>query len=373
MDETHLPRGSNSQAIVIGKGKSSRIVPSLDSELEALLKAQRSTLSSAFEEKQIIPQVGDVWVSHARWAFGPEDGLDAMLVVLRAFNEVWSSQPLLDVAPVSEDERLASEWSLILGASESGLGLPLVLHIDIQSTTTASMLSRRLGRLEEHARNDLLNMLRAYALSDVSAIELEVGRSGTISIRFHPEWDEFAKQLVALSRAFALTLEGERPREGSTRESSEVEDSSEDRLLAAASGAQRSLSGHCKWEYRAVRPFIHCSGFSVTDIPHRLGEALACYYSTARVKGVQRTASQWLDSETFHRIEPLFDIPLTRFFEHSNVLVAFQNVVDPAMAKALPAGDLKLIVESIRCAKRVSGLTAGTQPMKLAARRLTNE
>ncbi|MFL5614809.1 MAG: hypothetical protein ACJ796_14195 [Gemmatimonadaceae bacterium] len=346
-----------------------------DSELEALLRAQRDALSSSSAKSHAPPQVGDIWISHTQWSFGAEEGLAAMLVVLRAFNEAWSSQPLFDVAPISEDERLATEWSLILSASDSGLGVPLVLHIDVQSTTTSSMLARRLGSLAEHARDDLLNVLRAYALSDASAIELRVGRSGTVSIRFHPEWDEFAKQLVSLSQAFAAPLEEERCKTDPGNDSSDIEDNADERLLAAASGAESasSFKEHCNWEYRTIRPFIYCIGAPVSRTPQRLGEAVACYYSGGKTIGVQRTAQQWLDSATFHRIEPFFDLPLKRFFEYADALMAFHNVVGPSVLKSLPASDIKLIVESIRCAKLATGLTAGTKPMKLAARRPTDE
>ena len=373
--ETHLPVASDSQTTVIGKGKSGPPrVSTTDLEFEPLLMAQRSAVASSREEHQAEPRVGDVWTSHAQWSMGAEQGLAAMLVVVRAFNEAWSSQPLFDVAPISEDERLASEWSLILSASDSGLGLPLVVHIDVQSTTTSSMLDRRLGSLAEPARDDLLVLLRAYALSDASAIELRVAQSGTVSIRLHPEWDEFSRQLVALSHAFSAMLEVERAKHASVDSSENADDRCE-RLLVAASGAQWAIveKESCKWEYREVRPFVYCSGSQISGIPHRLGEAVACLYLGSTVKGVQRTASQRLDREAFQRLKRFFDLPLTRLCQSADPWTAFQLVVGSAEAKTVARADIRVIVESIRVAKLATGVAAGTPTMKLAARRPTGE
>lgn len=347
-----------------------------DTELQTLLDAQRRSLMTTFGHNQPVPQVGDIWLSGTNWPLGPEEGLSAMLVVLRAFSEVWSSQPLFDVAPLSEDERLASEWSLILSASDSGIGLPLVLHIDVQCTTTSSMLTRRVGALSGPARADLNNVMRAYAMGDSSSIEWHVGRAGSISIRLHHEWEEFARQLVNLSKAFAAPLTLERTRQ-EVDEPDETAELSDHRLLAVASGVKQKEIDEWEpyqWEYRNVAPFVYCIGFPCKSPPSRLGEAIAHYYSqVSSVVEVYRAAPPRLDSEAFQRLAPLLDASLTRLFEATDLRTALRELVGAAATSALDQAetDYAIIVESVRWAKKVSRLTAGAHPMRLAARRTT--
>ncbi len=178
----------------------------LDPRSRALLELQRQSLARTLSDDQPEPSVGDVWVTHVTWHDGIAKGLAAMIVVLRAFTEAWSPRTLYDVAPLSDDEQLASEWSLLLGADVSGLGFPIVAHVDAQCTTTSSMLSRRLGALAEAALADLHRLLQAYAIGDTAALEFAVARAGRRSIRHHLVWEEFAEALLAISQALAAPL-----------------------------------------------------------------------------------------------------------------------------------------------------------------------
>lgn len=178
----------------------------LDPRSRALLELQRESLARSLWDNQPEPSVGDVWVTRASWHTGIAKGLAAMIVVLRAFTEAWSARTLYDVAPLSDDERLASEWSLLLGADSSGLGFPIVAHIDAQCTTTSSMLTRRLGALAEAALADLHLLLHAYATGDASTLKLAVGYTGRRSIRHHLEWEEFASALLAIAQELSAPL-----------------------------------------------------------------------------------------------------------------------------------------------------------------------
>ncbi len=178
----------------------------LDLRSRALLELQRQSLARSLSDNQPEPSVGDVWVTRTVWPTGIAKGLAAMIVVLRAFTEAWSARTLYDVAPLSDDERLASEWSLLLGADVSGLGFPVVAHIDAQCSTTSSMLTRRLGALAEAALADLHLLLQAYASGDSAVLELAVGHTGRRSVRHHLEWEEFASALLAVSQALAAPL-----------------------------------------------------------------------------------------------------------------------------------------------------------------------
>jgi mRNA-degrading endonuclease toxin of MazEF toxin-antitoxin module len=344
-------------------------------ELEALLSSQRTALREACAEVSGVPQVGDVWLSEVQWSFGREAGLAAMLVVLRAFTEVWSSRTLFDVAPASEDERLATEWSLILDAHVSGISSPLVLHIDVQSTATASMLSRRLGALSDSALADLHALVRAYAMGDTGSIDLRVGQRGRLSIRFHPEWEEFARQLLFLSQSFAEPLASIRGGEEAIKDTdiasrTATEATSTD-LRATTSSHRSELIDNCKWVYQHTAPFLHCDALSSARIPRRLGEAIACYYSlSSKLPGVNRVASQRLDLNAFQRLEPVLNVSLSELFVAVDPRTALiTSVGEEGISKLEPISDYALIVEAIRVAKRVCGLMLGTKPIALAARR----
>jgi mRNA-degrading endonuclease toxin of MazEF toxin-antitoxin module len=344
-------------------------------ELEALLSSQRAALREACAEVSGVPQVGDIWLSGVQWSFGREAGLAAMLVVLRAFTEVWSSRPLFDVAPVSEDERLATEWSLILDAHASGISSPLVLHVDVQSTTPASMLSRRLGALSDSALADLHTLVRAYAMGDTGSIELRVGQRGRLSIRFHPEWDEFARQLLLLSQSFAeplaLIRRGEEAVKDTAIASRTATEASSTDLGATASSLRSKLRDECKWVYQHTAPFLHCDGFNSAQIPRRLGEAIVCYYSpSSKVSGVSRLAPQRLDFNAFQRLEPILNVSLTVLFVAADPRTALSaSVGEEGISRLEPSADYALIVEAVRVAKRACGVTFGSKPIALAARR----
>lgn len=213
-----------------------------DAADQALLDAQRTALLLASTPSIRQPKVGDVWLSSALWSGSMEHAMTAMLIVLRTFTVAWSIRPLFDVAPVSDDERLASEWSLLFGASYSGIGFPIIAHIDAQCTTSSSMLVRFVGALSDVARSDLSTVLRAYALNDDSGVELTIGRRGSVSIRFHPEWEEFARDVVALCHVFSSAAERERARGGAATVERQEEAADDDRVLAVASGVQEAAS-----------------------------------------------------------------------------------------------------------------------------------
>jgi hypothetical protein len=365
--ETHLRLQSKAIFVI----EEDSIMPSNwnpSAEIELLLDAQRNALQSAFGSDRPTPQVGDVWLSGVKWTFGSEDGLDAMLVVLRSFSEVWSSQLLFDVAPVTEDERLASEWSLILEPADSGLGLPLVLHVDIQSTTTSSMLMRRYGTLSDLARIDLDNLLRAYAMGDASSIELKASRQGRLSIRYHPEWDEFLKQLIALSKAFSTSLRVERRGKESVDEERKALALS-DRAMVHGRETSSDEDTACSWEYLNRAPFIQCKQLFRGSTPRFLGEAIALLYSADnQTEYVYRSAPSRLNQDSFQRLEPLLDLRLSNLLAASDVHAILHELTGAALHPGLTSTELAIVVESIRLVKKYQ-TTAGVSTLRLAARR----
>ena len=344
-----------------------------DSDVTALLGAQRNAVKTAFGSNPTEPKVGEVWLSDARWLGVGGTATSAMLVVLRAFVEAWSARPLFDVAPVSDDERLASEWSLILDASRSGLGIPLVIHIDVQSTTTSSMLVHHVGALSELARLDLDSLMHAYAIGNGSVIELHVGRLGRVSIRFHPEWDEFSRELFAVSQAFAAPLARERMARNTPRQSYE-DVKSDPSHLAVASGAQSDdtdVPQMCRWVYLDTAPYLRPLRVREDSSFQWLGEALVFYFSERSAGNIQDSdVPAILDLATFERLEPFLNVALTRLVSESRT-DRMQGALREHAGHAPNYGDFKIIMKCLRVAKTCTLRTDGMKPMRLAARRPT--
>jgi hypothetical protein len=89
---------------------------------------------------------------------------------------------------LSNDHRLAAEWSIAFSAPVSGLEVPLVAHVDYQFTASPDRLGRCLGALSEAAWTDVLTVSRAWGQGELSSSELTVGRLGQPGIRDWPAW-----------------------------------------------------------------------------------------------------------------------------------------------------------------------------------------
>jgi hypothetical protein len=334
-----------------------------DVALETILQAQRSAIESAFGVDAFVPAIGDVWLANATYQIDKEQTLNAMLVILRSFTETWSAHPFFDVAPISDDQRLASEWSLIFDAATSGLGIPLVVHIDVQTTTTSSMLGRRVGRLSDLARRDLEAIMRAYALGEIS-VELSVGRTGTINIRFHPEWDAFARQLVRLSQELAAPLREEQ----APCEEYDYDAFSESLhpLLSVASGQSVGR----EWEYKHTAPFVLCRNVANPTFT-RLGDAVAAYFRYQTSLGIEHGTYKQLTEDSFLRLRPFFDASLKMLTSAENTVVFRSRLFESINSSTaeLQLCDLQILVESMRWFKIESAKRRAIIPMSLAARR----
>lgn len=169
-------------------------------ELDQLLASQRAQLrcmqARLVESFPHAPVVGDIWASHAPWGSGKSD-VSALVLVLRTFVDDWTAEPLVDVAPVSDDERLAADWSLVLDTHHSGTGNPIVVHVDIQCTARHGALRRWVGRLPSAGGDDLTSVLHAFERGDPPPADaLRVGRLGQVAVRTCREWREFSDHLL---------------------------------------------------------------------------------------------------------------------------------------------------------------------------------
>ena len=341
--------------------QSQRSVPTsasaLDEASRALLEVQRRALAKSLSEAQPEPSVGDVWASRVQWATGVGQGLASMIVVLRSFTEAWSARPLYDVAPLSDDERLSSEWSLIVDSDLSGVGFPIIAHIDAQCTTTAAMLTSRMGDLAEHARADLHLMLEAFAVGDYSPLKLKVGRTGRRGIRHLVEWDEFAKGLLAVTQALAAPLL-DRNNDNSYRASAIA---SEYGVALVRESPPEDYGG--RWRFRPNPPqVIEIAPSDVSVIC--LGHVVAEY--------VKHEQPRWFDSSVFTRMQVVFSVPALEVVElHALKLIAsLKAKVPPHDTDGFDSGDWHRVATVCRWYKsRASRSAGGPTVDRLAARK----
>lgn len=326
----------------------------LDPRSRALLELQRESLARSLSENQPEPSVGDVWVTRTTWPTGISKGLAAMIVVLRAFTEAWSARTLYDVAPLSDDERLASEWSLLLGAEVSGLGIPIVAHVDAQCTTAVSMLSRRLGALAELALADLNLLVHAYASGDSAPLKLAVGCTGRSSIRHHLEWEDFASALLTISQALAAPLLDSS--DGTPHD--EAIAAGEPSLALVREPAPPRFVDRWAFELDPPRLVDRASG---SDSVTRLGHVFARY--------LQDSTGYSLDREAFRRLHVLLDVEYEEMAALENVARMLR--VKKCFGSSEPGTDVLVFVSrslhhwQAHCAKA----DAGPRLDRLAARK----
>jgi hypothetical protein len=177
--------------------------------LDDLLESQRRHLARMRASASREPLVGDVWTSHGSWGTA-KSGISALFVVLRTFFEEWTAEPLIDLAPVTDDEWLAADWTLVLDVEHSGTGTPLALHLDLQCTTRRNVLRHWIGRLPDAAGVDLMTVLHAFERGEAPPADaLRVGRLGQAAVRTRPEWTDFSRQLLSVCAVIRIPHEEE--------------------------------------------------------------------------------------------------------------------------------------------------------------------
>jgi hypothetical protein len=114
-----------------------------------------------------------------------------LILVVSHHTSAADNTALANVVPVTEDDRLATEWSLILDAQHSGIGGPAVIHVDLERSASIECLRRYVGSLPDKAGEDLLCVAHAWSRSDAPPCSLSVGRLGQAAVRTRPDWQSF--------------------------------------------------------------------------------------------------------------------------------------------------------------------------------------
>lgn len=182
--------------------------PDVLSRVEDRLAEQRAVIGRMLTEQCPPLEFGQVWAvqpwQHLRvtsgdvargkvprrddWPYPDGAGLSFLVLVLSHHTSAVDNAALVNVAPVTDDERLATEWSLIFDGEHSGIGGSAVIHIDFEQSARVECLHRYIGRLPEKAGEDLLAVAHAWSRSEPSPYSLSVGRMGQAAVRTRPDW-----------------------------------------------------------------------------------------------------------------------------------------------------------------------------------------
>ena len=182
--------------------------PDLD-RFKDLLAKQRRELELTFQEVKREPRIGDIWTTRdINWSSdSPSRPLISMLVVvLRIFTRPFTNNVVIDVAPVTEDLGLAAEWSLAFAEQHSGVGSPIVVHVDFQVTTSMEALGRYFGALSSAAVKCLLQSLEYYDAAQSPPVDLACGSFGKTEVRRLDDWHELQHELEMLIAKLAAAI-----------------------------------------------------------------------------------------------------------------------------------------------------------------------
>jgi hypothetical protein len=166
---------------------------------------QRRDLEFALHKSAHEPKVGQIWTTrgvYRRTSSPSRPLLSLLVIVLRIVTRPFSSGTFVDVAPVTEDAALAAEWSLVFSEDKSGLGSPVVIHLDFQVTATTESLGRYFGSLSGRACESLVRALELYDVPELP-VSLACGFLGQEAVRELDAWQllqtEFERLIMMLS------------------------------------------------------------------------------------------------------------------------------------------------------------------------------
>jgi hypothetical protein len=188
--------------------------------MQGQIDAQREALARALASERDKPSPGDVWVTRYPMSgvSGPET-LSWLCLVMDHYWREYTREWVLDVVPVTEDPRLAADWSYIVPEDQCDYGAPLVAHVDFFCTAPRNGIVRRVGQLTEHCFAEVMSA-RSALLSGDPVDEFRCGRLGAESTRTTDAWIILEEALYSLTQQAAVAFgdEGEnRTEEGAER------------------------------------------------------------------------------------------------------------------------------------------------------------
>jgi hypothetical protein len=148
----------------------------------------RTTLTDPRPE----PAIGQIWATRN---YHQQSEISHLVLVLDEHLSAATEEPRVNLVPVTTDNALAAEWSLILPSEDSGVGFQAVLHIDFERSASVECLDRCLGRLPADAGAQLVEVVQAWSRAESPPSYIAVGSLGRPEIRTRVEWQAFAAWL----------------------------------------------------------------------------------------------------------------------------------------------------------------------------------
>lgn len=174
----------------------------ISADLAHAVAEQQRALRDALESVEAHPVPGELWLSSLRHTVCSEDrhAMPWLLLVVDRYWREYAREWSLDVVPVTEGSRAAADWTYVVPESHCGWGKTVAVHIDFKVPAAREVLTRRVARLSEGCRHEVLSVVNAYA-TGAEKPELRCGSLGFEWGRISDEWLALEPDLYALVEA----------------------------------------------------------------------------------------------------------------------------------------------------------------------------
>src|SRR5260221_884689 len=302
------------------------------------LSEQRNRVAHALADPRPRPEVGQIWAVELESRPGTrqaraldehveDDSLASrdmasfalLVLVLDQFVSASDGGQMVNLTPVTEDERLAAEWSLIFRSADSGIGGSAVIHVDMERSGHASCLNRCIGRLPTRSGEELLRVERAWSRSEAPPSDLVVGRLGHAEIRTRPEWQLLGARLSSYMDAVCRgdfsenTLEDSKIDDGPTNFATSPTGEIGEPQAATQTNPWLDWNPSCRSSGRVSRP--------AASLPDRVEDATPLR-RVAEQKAVYGKDRAQADASEAHRVTSNFAEEIREFLQckHDNRL-----------------------------------------------------
>lgn len=161
------------------------------------LAEQQGRMKQMLDSPRPNPATGQFWIVRA------PDARASLVLILDYHPAEAGEEGFVNLAPVTEEDWLAAEWSLSFSAVHSGLGVLAVIHVDFDQSVGERFLDRCIGQLPVQSGAEFVRVVRAWSNSEAPPRDLLLGRLGQVDIRTRIEWQALDKLLSTSLRSIA--------------------------------------------------------------------------------------------------------------------------------------------------------------------------
>lgn len=230
-----------------------------------------------------------------------------LLLIVDAGSKASGDLAEVQVAPVTDRDELASEWSLVIDEAHTGLRETAIVHLDRIMSVRSSNLQRLVTRLSDIAFQDVQRGLDAYWISvgmqnesptvTEAEAKLQVSSLGSFDVRVRSDWLEQSELLDVYAAQIGLELLDEIViDEGWEPVSPPISDNLESTPVRHESVVEGSFVTP-EAELKGLRESVRVDGLDpdrvVADVARRTREALP-QSKTPSVQVPQPSVLEWL-------------------------------------------------------------------------------